>query len=420
MIGEIIAIGDELTSGKILNLTSNFAAHHLFAMGHEIVEMSTIGDSPELIGAAVKKALGRADFIITTGGLGPTSDDLTNEAVSNALNRPATFHPEILEKITQFFVKNNNTPGPNITLEKLAWLPAGAELLKPEGSMAGYLLIHDKKPIFLLPGVPHEMRELLVDCVLPKLRQLQVGEERHVRQRMYRVFGLSEAEINQKLKDLENDNSLIRLGYYPVFPEVHVSLTALGTDPAETQVLFDIFGRKIEHCLGDAIYGHDEETLAQKVGTLLLEQSCSIAVAESCTGGLISHLITTVPGSSAYFPGGVTAYSNQFKIDVLGVAPETLDTSGAVCAETAIQMARGVRKLSGAEVGLSVTGIAGPSGGTKEKPVGTVYIGLDFKGFCTNRLFTLPGERHNVQTRIAFTALDLLRRKLLEEKGPLG
>jgi len=420
MIGEIIAIGDELTSGKILNLTSNFAAHHLFAMGHEIVEMSTIGDSPELIGAALKKALGRADFVITTGGLGPTSDDLTNEAVSSALNRPAIFHPEILEKITQYLAKNNNPLRPDVTLEKLAWLPAGAEVLKPEGTMAGYLLIHENKPIFLLPGVPHEMRELLVDCVLPKLLELQVGEERHVRQRMYRVFGLSETEINQKLKDLENDNSLIRLGYYPVFPEVHVSLTALGTDSAETQALFDIFALKIEHCLGDAVYGYDDETLAQKVGSLLLEQSCSIAVAESCTGGLISHLITTVSGSSAYFPGGVTAYGNQFKIDVLGVASETLAERGAVCAETAMQMARGVRKLSGAEVGLSVTGIAGPTGGTIEKPVGTVYVGLDFKGSCTSHLFSLPGERHDVQTRVAFTALDLVRRKLLEEKSSLG
>ena len=420
MIGEIIAIGDELTSGKILNLTSKFAAHHLFAMGHEIVAMSTIGDSPELIGAALKKAIGRADFVITTGGLGPTSDDLTNEAVSNALNRPAIFHPEILEKITRFLAQNKNNLSPDVTLEKLAWLPAGAEVLKPEGTMAGYLLIHDKKPIFLLPGVPDEMRELLVDCVLPKLRQLQGGEERHVRQRLYRVFGLSETEINQQLKDLENDNSLIRLGYYPVFPEVHVSLIALGTDSAETKTLFDIFGSKIEKRLGDTIYGYDEETLAQKVGSLLLEQSYSIAVAESCTGGLISHLITAVPGSSAYFPGGVTAYSNQLKIDVLGVASATLEKGGAVCAETAIEMAQGVRKLSGADVGLSVTGIAGPTGGTKEKPVGTVYIGLDFRGACTSHLFTLPGERHSVQTRVAFTALDLVRRKLLEEKGALG
>ena len=264
------------------------------------------------------------------------------------------------------------------------------------------------------------MRELLVDCVLPKLKQLQGGEERHVRQRMYRVFGLLETEINQKLKDLENDNSLIRLGYYPVFPEVHVSLTALGTDPAETHTLFDIFGGKVERRLGFNIYGHDDETLAHKVGILLQEQSCTIATAESCTGGLISHLITTISGSSGYFTGGVTTYSNQFKIDLLGVSPSTLEKWGAVSSETAIEMAKGVRRVSGADVGISVTGIAGPTGGTKEKPVGTVYFGLDFKGSCSSHLFTFSGERHNVQTHAAFTALDLVRRKLLEEKSALG
>lgn len=419
MIGEIIAIGDELTSGKILNLTSSFAAHHLFAMGHELVAMSTIGDSPELIGAALKKAIGRADFVITTGGLGPTSDDLTNEAVSSALNRPAKFHPEILEKIKRYLATNSKASF-DVTLEKLAWLPAGAEVLKPEATMAGYLLVHNNKPIFLLPGVPHEMRELLVDCVLPKLEQLHGGEERHVRQRMYRVFGLSETQINQKLKDIENDNSLIRLGYYPVFPEVHVSLTALGKDSAETQALFDIFGGKVERRLGSMIYGYDDQTLAQTVGLLLQKHSCSIATAESCTGGLISHLITTVPGSSDYFMGGVTTYSNQMKIDLLGVSPSTLIKKGAVSAETAIEMARGVCRISGAEVGVSVTGIAGPTGGTEEKPVGTVYFGLNFKGTCTSYLFSLPGERHNVQTRAAYTALDLVRRKLLEEKNALG
>lgn len=421
MIGEIIAIGDELTSGKILNLTSTFAAHHLFAMGHEIVAMSTIGDSPAQIGAALKKAIGRADFVITTGGLGPTSDDLTNAAVSSALHRPATFHPEILQTIQQYLGHNSSQAlGSGVTLEKLAWLPAGAEVLKPEGTMAGYLLIHEQKPIFFLPGVPHEMRELLVDRVLPRLQQLQGGEERHVRQRMYRVFGLSESEVNLRLRSLEDDNSLIRIGYYPVFPEVHVTLTALGTGSAEASALFDIFGGKIEESLGLYIYGCDEVSLPHRVGELMREHSCSMAVAESCTGGLISHQITTVPGSSAYFIGGVTAYSNQLKMDVLGVAPKILEQYGAVSAETAIEMARGIRRLSGADLGLSVTGIAGPDGGTKVKPVGTIYFGLDVKGSVSAQHFLLPGERTNVQLRAAFTGLDLIRRKLLEENGALG
>ncbi|MDD5758601.1 MAG: CinA family nicotinamide mononucleotide deamidase-related protein [Desulfobulbaceae bacterium] len=417
MRGEIIAIGDELTSGRILNMTSHFAAHHLFAVGHEIVAMATIGDTPELIGSALIKALEQADFVIVTGGLGPTSDDLTNEAVASALNRPATLHPEVLMQVEAYLADSmvkDQLERRGVSLEKLAWLPAGAEVLKPEASMAGYLLVHNKKPIFFLPGVPHEMKELLTDCVIPRLAELQQGERRYVRQCLYRIFGLAEAEVNQRVSHLETHNSMIRLGYYPVFPEVHLNLTTLGKSQEETDGLFQFIDQKVRDTLGSYIYGVGENGLAFTVGALLRERGRTLALAESCTGGLISHLVTSVAGSSDYYLGGVCSYSNAMKVAMLRVEPTTLQTHGAVSGETAEAMARGIRSISAADIGLSVTGIAGPNGGSAEKPVGTVFFGIDFHGETSQVRRQFSGKRGEIQSLSAHTALDLIRRKLLE------
>ncbi|NOX24606.1 MAG: CinA family nicotinamide mononucleotide deamidase-related protein [Deltaproteobacteria bacterium] len=416
MIGEIIAIGDELTSGRILNLTSNFAAYHLFAMGHEIVAMATIGDSPEFIGQALKKALARADFIIVTGGLGPTTDDLTTAAVAKVLERPVTFHPEIQAQIKHYLASHPKPDGitAGIDLNKLAWLPRGAEVLKPAGNMAGYVLIHTEKPIFFLPGVPQEMQELLKDCVLPRLRRWPGRAHRQVKQRLYRIFGLPETEVNQRVRHLEGDNSLVRLGYYPVFPEVHLSLTALGATDEESSSLFQIFDRRIKEALGDYIYGFGDETMAVKVGELAIQKKVKLAIAESCTGGLISHTITTVPGSSNYFLGGIVSYSNQLKMDALGVEPETLARYGAVSAETAMAMAHGIKKISGADITVAATGVAGPAGGSGEKPVGTVYFGLATPDNCRHYLHHFSGSRTMIQAIASQTALDILRKNLME------
>ncbi|MCK5437218.1 MAG: CinA family protein, partial [Desulfobulbaceae bacterium] len=305
MIGEIIAIGDELTSGRILNSTSSFAAGHLFAAGHEIIAMSTVGDTADMIGEALQKALNRADFVIVTGGLGATTDDLTNEAVSNALDRPFTFRPEIIEKLRSLGHTLSECPSDGNdgkhSLEKLAWLPEGAQVLKPEAKMAGYLLVHDKKPIFFLPGVPYEMRELMLDSVLPRLSDWDGQSARQVLQKIYKVFGQSEMEINRKLAGLEQRDPGIRVGYYPVFPEVHVSMTVTALDPKEADSLFRQCDADIQSILNPFIYGSDEETMEAVVGKLLIDHNKRLAVAESCTGGLVAHRITRVPGSSLYF-----------------------------------------------------------------------------------------------------------------------
>lgn len=414
MRGEIIAIGDELTSGRILNTTSYFAAGQLFAAGHEIVAMVTIGDDPALIGRTLLNSLARADFVIVTGGLGATSDDLTNEAVIDALGRPVTFYPEILAQIR---AGSQNAPeSVRLSLEKLAWLPAGAHALKFDATMAGYFLVHDSKPIFFLPGVPHEMKELLVETVISRLAVWEGEEVRLVRQRLYRVAGLAEIEINRRLAHLEGDDKAVKIGYYPVLPEVHVSLTVAGVETAATEQLFAETDREIRLALGSYLYGTDQETLPRVVGGLLARHGCTLALAESCTGGLLAAQITAVAGSSSYFLGGVVAYSNDLKERLLGVAPAILAAHGAVSLETARAMAVGVRQISGADYGLAVTGIAGPSGGTLEKPVGTVCFGLAWAGGIRELRVHFRGERWQVQEAAAHQGLDLLR-LTLEEIG---
>lgn len=414
MRGEIIAIGDELTTGRILNTTSFFAASQLFAAGHEVVSMTTIGDDVERIGQAICQALDRVDFLIVTGGLGPTSDDLTNIAVSGALARPATFYPEIFKKIAEH--GSNNPPEVQSALEKLAWLPAGAHALHTEAKTAGYFLVQEGKPIFFLPGVPHEMKELLVETVLTRLAVWEGEEGRQVRQKVYKVVGLAEAEINNKLEHLESVDQRVRIGYYPVFPEVHVSLTVTGNGDESLDHRFRELDTAIIEILGRAIYGWGNDTLEGVVGRLLNWQGRTLAVAESCSGGLLSHKVTRVSGSSAYFVGGVVAYSNDLKERLLGVPAEVLAEHGAVSGETARAMAEGVRRLTGADIAISTTGIAGPTGGSEEKPVGTVYMALATAAGTDDHLLHLTGDRWQIQEHASQIALDLVRRSLLDSQ----
>jgi nicotinamide-nucleotide amidase len=375
--------------------------------------MATVGDTSAEIGSALKRALKRADFIIVIGGLGPTSDDCTNEAVSLALDRPATLHPEILEKIQPELIAAPDREGQDF--EKLAWLPAGAEVLKPESMMAGYLLVHAETPIFFLPGIPHQMKELMADRVIPRLTLWHEGPARHVIQRVFKVFGPPETEINRQLLHLEELDEKIRLGYYPVFPDVHVSLTVIDNNTRTTQEKFAQAAQAIQDTLADAIYGSDDDSMAAAVGKLLVSQGKTLAVAESCTGGLIAHKLTSVSGSSDYFAGGVVAYSNSLKEHYLDVASELLEKFGAVSAPVARAMAVGIRRRTGTDIGIAVTGVAGPTGGSREKPVGTVYFGLASGQEEKTCKFHFTGNRRQVQEISAQTGLDLVRRLLLDK-----
>jgi len=410
MLGEIIAIGDELTSGRIPNTTSGFAAHHLFKAGFDIYAMHTIGDTPALIGEALKRALGRVDFVLVTGGLGPTDDDLTTEAVSEALNRPTMPNLEILSLIRQHL--DSNTDQPASSLEKLAWLPEGAETLSPETRMAGFQLIHNDKPIFFLPGIPHQMRTLLIEQVLPRLATWYKGRQLTSSQRVFRIFGKNETEVNQLVKNIILDDN-VEIGYYPVFPDVHLSMTVRGNDERKTDHLARKSYRLITDKLGSFIYGKDRDTMESVLGALLQKNDKNLSVAESCTGGLISHLITSIAGSSGYYLGGVTSYANSMKTKYLAVDESLLEKHGAVSSEVAAAMAQGMRLKSNADISVSVTGIAGPGGGTEDKPVGTVFIGFSEKNETKAQRFHFSGNRYEIQRLTAQTALDIVRRHLL-------
>lgn len=409
---EIIAIGDELTSGRILNTTSSFAARHLFEAGYEIYAMNTIGDSPVLIGEALKQALGRVDAVLVTGGLGTTDDDLTNEAVSKALNRPTMPNLEILSNIRTHL--DEITVSPVGRLEKLAWLPSGAEALSPQSRMAGYQIIHDNKPIFFLPGVPSQMQQLLVEQVLPKLSTWHEDHCLTTYQRTFRIFNLPETEVNRRIATLDLSPD-VHIGYYPVFPEVHLSLTVRDKKDNNAKRLFNSSCNAIYTVLGDSIYGCDRDSMERVVGKLLLENNLKLAVAESCTGGLICRRITNNSGSSAYLLGGVVSYSNSLKTIFLGVPPDLLQIRGAVSREVAEQMAVKVREKSEADIGLAVTGIAGPGGGSEEKPVGTVYIAIATSEENWVTKFHFNGDRNQIREISAQSGLDLIRKYLLQK-----
>ncbi len=409
MIGEIIAIGDELISGRTENTTSPFAARHLFAAGHEIYAMHTIGDNPPLIGEVLKRALKRVDFVVVTGGLGSTTDDLTNEAVAEALDREPTLYPEVLKRIREHLDASQQASN----LEKMAWLPQGAEILNEKAKMAGYLLVHNKVPIFFLPGVPYQMRELLLEHVLPRLAGWS-GNHHRVRQRIYKTFGLPESVINQRLLALERRDS-VHIGYYPVNCEVHVSLTVLEENSQAAEEKFSAADLVIREALGDALYGTDQDTLASVVGELLLAKGKMLCVAESCTGGMIGKSITEVAGSSSWFAGGVIAYSNHLKEILLDIDRDLLKNYGAVSEQVAIAMAARLSERTSSDISVSVTGIAGPGGGSDEKPVGTVYIGLFSNNRVTARLHHFSGDRTRIRETTTCTALDTVRRILLAD-----
>ncbi len=409
MKGEIIAIGDELTSGRTINTTSCFAARHLFDAGYEIYAMHTIGDTPELIGEALKRALTCVDFVIVTGGLGTTDDDLTNEAVSQALNRPTLPNFEILAQIRQQLGTNNGVL--QNPLEKLAWLPEGAEAFNPKEGMAGYQLVHDAKPIFFLPGIPSQMEHLLVKHVLPRLSIWYSDPSKQVQQKMLRVFNMDEGTVNKHIVGLQLD-PCVTIGYYPVFPELHVSLTVRGLSSTDSTRLITDTSARIKQTLGSAIYGEDTDEMEHVVGKLLKQQEMKLAVAESCTGGRISSKITRVPGSSSYYLGGITAYADSMKEKFLNISTQMLTEKGAVSPEVAEAMAMNVQLKTGADITLSATGIAGPDGGSDEKPLGTVYMSLATRKEVKTFTFAFDGYRDQIQEITAVTGLDLIRRYL--------
>jgi nicotinamide-nucleotide amidase len=409
MHGEIITIGNELISGRTLDLNGWYAAGRLTASGLKVTGIATVGDNPAEVTKALKTAVEKSGFVIVTGGLGSTEDDMTNEIVADALNRPLCLDKKMFEQIKSYVAARGIEM--SSSLEKMAWMPEGSKILNPQGNVCGFSLVEDKVRLYFLPGVPDQMRYLMDRYVLPEILK-HVKTLPVLRQRILKLYGLNEPGIAEMLKDLPRKNENILLGFYPHYPENHITISLRGQDERTVMRELDKAEQEVRSLLSPFIFASGVERMEEVVGEKLRKKGLTISVAESCTGGLIGNLLTNTPGSSNYFMGGLMAYSNKSKIDLLNVSPEVIEKRGAVSDKTVREMTEGVKKRMGTDIGLAVTGIAGPEGGSREKPVGTVHIGLSTDRETFAGKYRFWGTRKQIKKNTAMMALDWVRRYL--------
>lgn len=405
---EIITIGDELCSGSVQDTNATFISSHLHTIAIEVAKVTTVGDDTEKIVEALRSVQQKVSFVIVTGGLGPTVDDITTQAAADALRRKLLFNKHALKTMEERFQQFGRTMSPHNI--KQAYLPSGATIVpNPIGTACGFSLAKSNTLFIFLPGVPREMERMFEESVIPLIKKEQ-PETSIIRSSVLKIFGKTESYCDQRLSDLIKSEKEITFAFLPHYPEISLKLTMRGQDKKYIEKKIKAVERKVTKILGDIIFGKNEETLEEVVGNLLRSQGATIAVAESCTGGLISHRLTNVPGSSDYLERSIIAYSNKAKKDLLKVPATTLNRFGAVSKETAESMAKGVRKLSKTTFGLAVTGIAGPTGGTPEKPVGTVFISIAHGRQVTTQKCRFYGDREQIKFMTSQYALDMVRR----------
>jgi nicotinamide-nucleotide amidase len=417
VIAETIAVGSELLLGGRTDSNSLFITEELSQLGIEVRFKSVVGDDQADIVNVLKMAVGRAKVIVVTGGLGPTVDDCTREAIALATGRKLARRKEAFEGMQARLACWGRTP--NKGQLRQALIPSGATVItNPVGSAPGFWLSWKGATLISLPGVPSEMKAMMRETVCPLLRaQLANGRTKPqpITRLLFQTWGLPEAEVDARLKDLVPKGLLVDLGLLASPLGVLVSLTTTSRAHVAEETLRSL-AQEIRSRLGEWLFAEGEEAMEEVVGRLLNEQKLTIGLAESCTGGLIGHRLTQVPGSSAYVDRGVVCYSNKAKTELLGVPPDLIAQHGAVSAEVAAVMAKGVRERSGVSVGLSVTGIAGPGGGTATKPVGLVYVGLNAEsGQPIIKEHRFHGDRTVIKQRASQAALDLLRRWMLRK-----
>lgn len=406
----ILSTGDELTSGKVIDTNSAFIADRLFSIGIKVAAVLKVGDDREALLWAMRAAADLGEIIIGTGGLGPTADDLTADVVAELLGCPLVQN----EKSAVALRKRFETLGIPWTINHLkqALFPQGAEILpNPVGTAPGFRVsLGQNKTLLWLSGVPQEMTAMFEQAVLPWITA-ECGLANQIFSNAFKIYGLTESKLDEMVKPVGLDPA-IKLSFRAHYPDLTLRVTVAGG--SEQQRQFIEACKRIRLILGSHIYAEGDTALEERVGQLLVERHQTLALAESCTGGLISHRITSIAGSSAYYLGGVTSYANDVKIELLGVRPATLEKYGAVSQETALEMSHGIRERIGADYVLSVTGIAGPSGGTPEKPVGTVWISIAQEKNHEARLFQFHGDRERIILGTSQAALNWLRFAVLE------
>jgi nicotinamide-nucleotide amidase len=408
----ILTIGDELTSGRIADTNTSFLAREFHVRGWDVPVSMAVGDTAEAIGEALDFILSRADAVVVTGGLGPTADDITTECIAKYCGLPLYTDEAVLQTIKDRFASRGFRWTDNNA--KQAMFPQGATPLRnPVGTAWGYSLPRGKKVIVVVPGVPMEVKRMTPEVLIPLFEQK--ASKTVIVTKTIKLFGLGEALIDDALADLPLAGTTVSLGFYPRFPENHLVLTAKSDDRAKAVADIALIGKKVEERLRHYIFGYDEDTLEGMVGALLAERTLTISVAESLTGGLVADRITNIPGSSAWFERGFIVYSNRSKTELLGVPEEVIKEYGAVSKEVAVLMAEGVRKAGGTDIGVSTTGIAGPSGGSDAKPVGTVFIAVSDGTRTVCRDFVFKWERRRIKEITTQWALEITRRFLTGE-----
>ncbi|PKN10835.1 MAG: competence/damage-inducible protein A [Deltaproteobacteria bacterium HGW-Deltaproteobacteria-5] len=371
----ILTIGNELMSGRTADTNSSFIAREISLQGWQVEIMMSVGDDFAAIKTRLHDLLTFTDAVICTGGLGPTADDITTAAIAQAFDLPLFTDEAVLQGIKDRFAKyhfqwiENNA--------KQAVFPQGSEVIvNPVGTAPGFALPVNGKLVFVIPGVPSETQRMLPEGVIPVLRRHFPQPIGHTLKQTIKTFGLGEGAVDQKLADVNFKDLGVSVGFYPVFPENHLVLIARSDSREQAQKNLQKAQDEVTARLSDYIFSYGEQTLEEIIARAMTEKKLTIAVAESCTGGLIANRLTDVSGSSVYFERGLVTYSNEAKISMLNVPADIIEKHGAVSEETARLMAEGVRKIANTDIGLSTTGIAGPTGGSKEKPVGTVYVAL--------------------------------------------
>ncbi len=413
MITEILSTGDEIRSGALADTNAAYIAQKAEEAGLEVVRHNCVGDDMERLVAVFKEIGDRADIALVTGGLGPTTDDLTSEAAAKAVGADLVLDKIALGQIEAFFQKRKYIMSESN--RKQAMLPKGSEpLYNPVGTAPGFQLKIGRCLFFFMPGVPFEMKKMLSEQVLPRIANIQGNNRKFYTVKTISLFGLSESLAESYVVEVNKKFPGIRLGLRAKFPEIQVKLYADGENEYALNKLVNEASEWASERLEDKVFSFDNKSMEAVIGEILKKKNATLAIAESCTGGLISHWLTNVSGSSDYFLFSGVVYSNDAKIKVLGVSPETLEKYGAVHEETAKEMAEGVRRIAGSTYGLSTSGIAGPTGGTFDKPVGTVCIGVASPYGSKSRRFNFTFDSRMMNKKIfAMTALDMLRREML-------
>ncbi|QDR80582.1 competence/damage-inducible protein A [Sporomusa termitida] len=413
MIVELVSTGTELLLGQITNTNAPFLAARLNELGFSVLYQTTVGDNRERMKRVLQTALERADIVITSGGLGPTQGDITKEVTAAVLSRPMCFHADCAERIKRYFADRRLCMADNNLRQ--AMMPAGAKIVENNCGTAPGVIVEDNtagKIIINLPGPPHELAAMFEASIIPYLKE-HYGLQGAIVSRVLRTYGLGESALEEKIKDFILSQSNPTLALLVRNGVINIRITASAVNETAALQLITGLEDQIRPLISEYIFGIDDDTLEQAVGRLLLAKDLKIALAESCTGGLVTSRLTDVPGSSRYVTGSVVCYSNEIKVAQVGVPAAVLAAEGAVSQKTAASMAQGIKARYSPDIGLGITGIAGPGGATAGKPVGLVYIAIDGPAGTAGYQHYFNGSRTDVKHRTALAALNHLRRYLL-------